>query len=178
MKRVLPVLAATALLVTAIPSATTASGLSSIESDEIEMSFSLLSTEFYKKVDPQVALDAARSEIVAYLQKSGVKSPKVAQLKAVEDPTLDAKELEREVNSVAGSYGSKTGGSRTITYAAIAGMLASVKDKYTTFLTPAEYKMLNEGLDGGNFSGVGIAIRIDEKTKLLTVNEVIPDGPA
>ena len=118
------------------------------------------------------------SEIVAYLQKLGVKSPKVPQLKAVDDPTLDAKELEREVNGVASSYGAKTGGSRTITYAAIAGMLSSVKDKYTTFLTPAEYKMLNEGLDGGNFSGVGIAIRIDEKTKLLTVNEVIPDGPA
>ena len=178
MRRVLPVLAATALLVTAIPSGTTASGLSSMESDEIKMSFSLLSSEFYKKVDPQIALDSARSEIVAYLQKSGVKAPKVPQLKAVEDPTLDAKELEREVNIVAGSYGSKTGGSRTITYAAIAGMLSSVKDKYTTFLTPAEYKMLNEGLDGGNFSGVGIAIRIDEKTKLLTVNEVIPEGPA
>jgi carboxyl-terminal processing protease len=178
MKFVLPVLAAAALLATAIPSASTASGLSSIESDEIEMSFSLLTSEFYKKVDPQVALDSARSEIVTYLQKIGVKSPKVAQLKAVEDPTTDAKELEREVNNVAGSYGAKTGGSRTITYAAIAGMLSSVKDKYTTFLTPAEYKMLNEGLDGGNFSGVGIAIRIDEKTKLLTVNEVIPDGPA
>jgi carboxyl-terminal processing protease len=178
MKRVLPVLAAAALIVTVIPSATTASGISSVESDEIEMSFSLLTSEFYKKVDPQLALDSARSEIVAYLKKVGVKSPKVPQLRAGDDPTLNAKELEREVNTVTGSYGSKTGGSQTITYAAIAGMLSSVKDKYTTFLTPAEYKMLNEGLDGGNFSGVGIAIRIDEKTKELIVNEVIPGGPA
>jgi len=178
MKRVLPILAAAALLAGAIPSASTASSLSGIESDEIEMSFSLLTSEFYKKVDPQLALDSARAEIVAYLERSGVKSPKVAQLRAVEDPALDAKELEREVNDVASSYGSKTGGSRTITYAAIAGMLSSVKDKYTTFLTPSEYKLLNEGLDGGNFSGVGIAIRIDEKTKMLTVNEVIVGGPA
>lgn len=178
MKRVLPVLAVAALLVTVIPSGTTASGISSVESDEIEMSFSLLTSEFYKKVDPQLALDSARSEIVAYLKKVGVKSPKVPQLRAGDDPTLNAKELEREVNAVTSTYGSKTGGSQTITYAAIAGMLSSVKDKYTTFLTPAEYKMLNEGLDGGNFSGVGIAIRIDEKTKGLTVNEVIPGGPA
>jgi carboxyl-terminal processing protease len=54
----------------------------------------------------------------------------------------------------------------------------SVKDKYTTFLSPKQYAELNEGLDGGNFSGVGISIQVDDKSKMLTVNEVIPGGPA
>ncbi|MDQ2858921.1 MAG: S41 family peptidase [Candidatus Eremiobacteraeota bacterium] len=178
MKRLLPVLAATALLASAVPSATTASGLSELESGELQMSYSLLTSEFYKKVDAQVTLDGARSEIVTYLQKSGIKLPHVAAMHAGDDASLNAKQLEREVSAVVGTYGSKAGGSRAITYQAIAGMLSSVKDKYTTFLTPAEYKQLNEGLDGGNFSGVGIAIGIDEKTKELTVNDVIAGGPA
>jgi carboxyl-terminal processing protease len=171
-------LAATALLTTAMPAGTTASGLSGLEKNEIEMTLSLLTSEFYKNVDPQVTLDGARASIVALLEKQGVKSPKVSQLRAVEDPALNARELERQVGSVVNAYGSKVGGSRTLTYSALAGMLSSVKDKYTTFLSPKEYADLNEGLDGGNFSGVGIAIQVDEKTKLLNVNEVIPNGPA
>ncbi len=177
-KRVLPIVAAAALLTTAVPSATTASGLSGLENNEIEMTLSLLTSEFYKKVDPQVTLDGARASMLALLEKQGVRSPKVSQLRAVEDPTLNAKELERQVSAVVNAYGSKVGGSRTLTYSAIAGMLSSVKDKYTTFLSPKEYADLNEGLDGGNFSGVGISIQVDEKTKLLGVNEVIPGGPA
>ena len=177
-KRIVTVFAAAAVLATSAPGASRASGLSSVENNEIEMSLSLLQSEFYKKVDPQVTLDGARANMLAFLEKQGVKSPRVAQLKAVEDPALNARELEREVSSVVAAYGSKVGGSRTLTYSAIAGMLSSVKDKYTTFLTPKEYADLNEGLDGGNFSGVGISIAVDEKTKLLGVNEVIPGGPA
>jgi carboxyl-terminal processing protease len=178
MKRVLPILAATALLATATPGATTASGISGLEGDEIEMSFSLLTTEFYKKVDQQTALDGANAEMLDFLEHSGVKSPKLTALHATDDPTTNAKNLEREVSSLTNEYGSRVGGSRPLTYEAIAGVMSSVKDKYTTFLTPREYAELNEGLDGGNFSGVGISIQVDDKTKLLVVNEVIPDGPA
>jgi carboxyl-terminal processing protease len=178
MKRVLPVLAVMALVAGSLPSATTAAGLSGLESDEIEMSYSLLTSEFYKKVDAQTTLDSARSSLVDYLERSGIKSPNVPQLHAVEDTTVDARELEREVNGLIGAYGAKTGGSRALTYEVIAGIMSSVKDKYTTFLTPKQYAELNEGLDGGNFSGVGIAIAVDEKSKLLVVNDVIPDGPA
>ena len=177
-KRVLPILAAAALLATSVPGASRASGLSGLENSEIEMTLSLISSEFYRKVDPQTTLDGARSNIIAYLETLGIKSPKVAQLHAVDDPSLNAHELEREVNAVVAEYGAKAGGSRTLTYKALAGMLASVKDKYTTFLSPKEYAALNEGLDGGNFSGVGISIAVDDKTKFLMVNEVIPGGPA
>ena len=178
MKRVFPIVAAAALLITSVPGASRASGLSGLEDSEIEMTISLLSSEFYKKVDPQVTLDGARTNIISYLEKQGIRSPKVPQIHAVDDPSLNARELEREVGAVITEYGTKAGGSRTLTYSALAGMLSSVKDKYTTFLSPKEYAALNEGLDGGNFSGVGISIAVDAKTKLLTVNEVIPGGPA
>jgi len=177
MNRVLPTLAAIALLATAAPTATTASGISGLESDEIEMSFSLLDSEFYKKVDQQVALDSARAELSDFLEKAGAK-PKIASLRAVDDPTVNAKNLEREVSALSNEYGTRVGGSRPLTYVAIAGLMDSVKDKYTTFLSPKQYAELNEGLDGGNFSGVGISIQVDDKSKMLTVNEVIPGGPA
>ncbi|MBD5604399.1 MAG: S41 family peptidase [Candidatus Eremiobacteraeota bacterium] len=178
MKRVYPIFAAAALLAPALPSATTASGLSNVESDEIEMSYSLLTQEFYKKVDQQTILDGARANVLAYLEKGGVKNPHVADVHAGDDATANARSLEHAVNAAVAAYGTKTGGSRPLTYEAIAGLMSSVKDKYTTFLTPKQYADLNEGLDGGNFSGVGISIAVDEKTKYLDVNEVIPDGPA
>ncbi len=174
---VLPLLGVAALVVAALPARSTASGLTNLESDELEMSYSLLSQEFYKKVDPQATLDGARAALVSYLTKNGVRNPRLPQVRAGDDSTLAERSLEREVAAAAGSYGAKAG-SRSLTYAAIAGMLNSVHDKYTVFLTPKEYAALNEGLDGGNFSGVGIAIQVDEKTKVLSVGEVIPGGPA
>jgi carboxyl-terminal processing protease len=179
MKRLFPVIAAFALMATTlhVSSATAAPGMSNLESDELEMSYSLVTTEFYKKVDAQTLLNGVHDELVAYLKKNGVASPNVPALHAVEDPTLNARALEREVSGVVSTYGTKLG-SRALTYDAISGLLASVKDKYTTFLTPQEYAALNEGLDGGNFSGVGISIQVDDDTKLLRVNEVIPGGPA
>jgi carboxyl-terminal processing protease len=177
MNRILPILAVAALFTASMPSSSTAAGLSNLESDEIEMSFSLLTSEFYKKVDPQVPLDGARTELVSYLEKNGIKSPEVPEIHAVDDPTLNVRELEREVSTVVNVYGAKLG-SRALTYEAISGMLGSVKDRYTVFLTPKQYAELNEGLDGGNFSGVGISIEVDEKTKLLLCNEVIEGGPA
>jgi len=176
-KRLLSVFVASLFLTAANLPSSAASGLSTIEADEIQMSFSLVSSEFYKKVDPQTLLDGARSSLIAYLQKNGVKAPNLPALRAVEDPNLNIRELEREVAGVVTTYGNRLG-SRALTYEAISGMLASVKDKYTTFLTPKQYADLNEGLDGGGFSGVGVSISIDDKTKLLRVNDVIGGGPA
>lgn len=176
--RIFAALAAALLLsaATYVPSSA-APGLSSVERDELQMSYALVTAEFYKKVEPQTLLDGARQQLIVYLEKNGVKSPTVPTLKAVDDPNANERALEREVSSVAALYGAKLG-TRDLTYEAIGGMLSSLKDKYTTFLTPKQYAELNEGLDGGNFSGVGLSIAVDDKTKTLRVNEVIDGGPA
>jgi carboxyl-terminal processing protease len=177
-KRILSAIAATLFLSAATKFPTSAApGLSSIERDEIQLSYALVSAEFYKKVDAQTLLDGAHDELVAFLKKSGVKTPNVPALKATDDATLNIRALEREVSNLVAVYGTKLG-ARELTYQAIAGMLSSVKDKYTTFLTPKEYAQLNEGLDGGGFSGVGITIGIDDTTKELRVNDVLPEMPA
>jgi carboxyl-terminal processing protease len=152
-------------------------GLSSMESQELALSYSLMTNEFYKQSDPQTLLDGARNQLIAFLKKNGVKDPSVPAIRATDDVNHNARELDRELEAVVAAYGSKFS-SRELTYAAISGIVGSVKDRYTTFLTPKEFSELNEGLDGGNFGGVGIAIRVDEQQKTLLVVDVIPDTPA
>ena len=45
-------------------------------------------------------------------------------------------------------------------------------------LTPKEYAGLNQDLDGGDFGGTGIVIQVDDQTKYISVENVVPDGPA
>ena len=178
MNRAVPALLASAMLVTtAIPSTSMATSITGVESDELQTSYSLLTSEFYKRVDQQTALDTARTTMIAYLDHAGVKDAKLPAVHAVDDPGANGKSLEQNVRAAIAAYGGKVP-PRDITYSAIAGLLSSVKDKYTVFLSPKEYQELNEGLDGGNFSGVGISIQVDDKTKFLDVNQVITDGPA
>ncbi len=152
-------------------------GASTLESQELTLSYSLMASEFYKKSDPQTLLDGARNELLIFLRKNGVDKPNVPALHANDDVDHNARELDRELELVVGEYGPRFG-SRPLTYAAISGLVGSVKDRYTTFLTPKEFADLNEGLDGGNFGGVGIAIRVDEQQKTLLVVDVIPGTPA
>jgi carboxyl-terminal processing protease len=46
------------------------------------------------------------------------------------------------------------------------------------FLDQNEFRSLNEGLDGGNFPGVGILIELDQRTQSPLVVQTIPGGPA
>ncbi len=168
--------AALLLALVRVPNAS-AAALSPLESDELQMSYQRLTTEFYKKVDTQALLDGARTQLLAYLEKNGVKKATLPAVHARDNPADDVRELDREVGAAANAYGSRFG-TRAITYAAISGLLGAVKDKYTVFLTPKEYADLNAGLDGATFSGVGIVIGSDEKSKMITVSNVVPDGPA
>ena len=60
-------------------------------------------------------------------------------------------------------------------YGAIKGMLASYKDPYTTFFTPAESKVFESQIAGA-FSGVGM--ELGQKNGVLTVIAPLKDTPA
>ena len=187
MKRLVPVaLAALLALATArVPAATAAApSLSAMQTEELVTSYVRLTADFYKKVDRQAALDGARASIIDYLKKHKVANAALPALHASEDDSTNAEALNREVAGAVTDYASKLepvetlSGSTQITYAAIAGVLGSVKDRYTVFLSPKEYAALNEGLDGTSFGGVGISYSVDEKTHFLHVENVILDGPS
>ena len=80
------------------------------------------------------------------------------------------KQLRRQL--LAKSY-SGTGES----YEAIRGMLASLKDPYTRFLDPKEFKEIKIDMSG-ELLGVGIQLSLDKDTKELTVVSPIEGTPA
>ncbi|BDE04779.1 peptidase [Vulcanimicrobium alpinum] len=187
MNRLVPLaLAALLGLATApVPAATPAAvAMTQGQTQELIESYARLSSDFYKKVDAQAALDGARTSMIEYLKKKHVANPTLPQARAGGDDARTAEALQREVSTAVAAYAPKLepadslSGSTQITYAAITGVLSSVKDRYTVFLTPKEYAALNEGLDGTSFGGVGISYSIDDKTKFLHIENVILDGPS
>lgn len=162
-----------------LPAATSAapSGLTALDAAEVQTSYTRLIGEFYKKTDPQAIVDGARSALEHALSKAGVKTHALPPIFANGTPEHVAQAVDREI-VVASRLAGKKLGPQTLSYAAISGMLASVHDRWTVFLTPKEYAALNQGLDGGSFSGTGIVIQLDDKTKQIDVSNVVPDGPA
>lgn len=64
---------------------------------------------------------------------------------------------------------------KELIYGAIRGMLQSLNDPYSRFLTPEQYKRFNESLEG-EFVGIGVKISIEDGK--LTVIAPLRDSPA
>ncbi|HTX56450.1 MAG TPA: S41 family peptidase [Candidatus Acidoferrales bacterium] len=166
---------AAGLVVHAVALAATQPTITAAQANEISTSYHDLTSEFYKKVDPQQVLDGAHAGLVNALGKQHV-TAKIPPLHATgDDANVRAIELDVEdAQRAAGKRMSAT----DLTYSAIAGMLNSVHDRYTVFLDPKDYAELNTGLDGSDFGGTGIVIQEDDATHYIAVSDVVPDGPA
>jgi len=181
MKRLFALLPAAALATSlvALPAASTpgTSRVPAQEAREISTSYEYLTENFYKKVDQQAILDTVRLELLAAMRTAGVKNATLSPMHATGSEAANVREIDREVEQAAGESGSKFS-AHDLGYVALDGMMRSVKDRYTVFLTPKDFAGLNEGLDGGDFGGTGIVIQTDDQTKYVTVENVVPDGPA
>lgn len=79
--------------------------------------------------------------------------------------------------SVRSQYLNRSYASKQDAYKAIREMLKQLKDPYTRFMDPEEFK--NMQIDtSGELTGVGIQLAADEKTKKLTVVSPIEGSPA
>lgn len=55
----------------------------------------------------------------------------------------------------------------------------STLDQYTNYMGPKEYKVFNEGIRGGNFSGIGVAMSaVKDKDGEIIIIDVFEDTPA
>ncbi|MGA2391821.1 MAG: S41 family peptidase [Candidatus Lustribacter sp.] len=160
-----------------IPSASAAAGLSQQQADEITASYMYLTQDFYQRVDAQNVLNSAHAAILALLKTDGVKDPKITEPRASSDDVNNVRELQREADEAVTHYSGKVSATK-VAYAAISGVVGSVKDRYTVFLDPKSFAELNEGLDGTSFGGVGLTYSIDDQTKNIRVENVIIDGPS
>ncbi|MHB8147445.1 MAG: S41 family peptidase [Vulcanimicrobiaceae bacterium] len=150
--------------------------LSAIDANEISTSYDHLTTDFYKKVDPQNVLDGVHAALQAQLKSAGIKKA-LPQLLAGPNANANVHEIDAQIGEAAKFAGPKVDAHK-LSYDAINGMMKSVHDRWTVFLTPKEYAALNQGLDGSDFGGTGIVIQTDSKTKYIAVSNIVPDGPA
>lgn len=169
--------AALAVTLLTAPSRAAAGVVSSQDAGEIELSYQQLITGFYQKLPQQTVVNGARAALLAAMTKSRVAHPALPPIIAAVDPQTNARSIVREVQ-VADSRSHGKIGAHLLAYAALTGMLASAKDKYTVFLDPKAFAALNGDLDGANFGGIGVVIESDDVSKYIIASEVVPGSPA
>jgi carboxyl-terminal processing protease len=168
---------AAALIALPSASAAPAAHLSTVDAGEVSTSYTYLTDNFYQKVDADVVLAAVRTALLAAMRTAGVKHISLPVMHDSDSPMGNVREIDREIEAAATESKSKFS-AHDLSYVAIDGIMRSVNDRYTVFLTPKEFAGLNQGLDGGDFGGTGIVIQVDDKTKYIAVENVIPNGPA
>jgi len=170
------ILGAMMVQLSAMSSVAASGTLTATDTSEIATSYDHLTTDFYKKVDPQHVLDGVHTALQAQLKKAGSKNI-LPPLLAGPTGNANLHAIDNQIDAAAKLGGAKIG-AHALTYDAIDGMMKSVHDRWTVFLTPKEYAALNQGLDGSDFGGTGIVIQTDSKTKYIAVSNVVPDAPA
>ncbi|MGA8532750.1 MAG: S41 family peptidase [Candidatus Tumulicola sp.] len=151
--------------------------VSAADAGEIASGYQHLTTDFYKKVDPQTVLATVRAQLLAAMRTAGVAKASLPELKSSDANGANVRAIDREVEVAAVQSRTKFT-THQLSYIALDAMMRSVDDRYTVFLTPKEFAGLNQDLDGGDFGGTGIVIQIDDQTKYILVENVVPDGPA
>lgn len=180
MKRNLALLVFAAAALTSarlLPASAAAPQLSSADAGEVSTGYTYLTENFYKKVDPQAVLDSIRAALLSALRTAGVKHAALPAMHATSAAGNNVREIDREIVDAAGESPRKLT-LHELSYIALDGMMDSVHDRYTVFLTPKDFAGLNQGLDGGDFGGTGIVIQVDDQTKYIAVENVVPGGPA
>lgn len=180
MKRTLALLLFAAVAVSSaslLPASAAAPQLSSADAGEVSTSYTYLTENFYKKVDPQVVLNSVRLTLLSAMRTAGVKHAELPAMQSGASAGTNVREIDREIADAARESSSKFT-MHDLSYIALDGMMRSVNDRYTVFLSPKEFAGLNQGLDGGDFGGTGIVIQVDDKSKYIAVENVVPDGPA
>lgn len=148
-----------------------------LDIDYINFTVDAIRTNYIHDVDVNKLLNGGISNLKKYLvfhkkdasyikdlNKQTEKSEQIAQIteyinKAVNDnPDLNKEE---------------------ILYSFIDGIVNSLEDPFSIFMTPKEYKKLIEQMEGGNFGGLGVYIELDpNNNKALTITKPIENTPA
>jgi carboxyl-terminal processing protease len=157
--------------------ATSTTATSNVDRAMLSYSFARASAEFYKQTGGQVLLDGAVGGMRLAVKEHGGNPLLLPSLRDAGSSDADTTALGRELD-VATKRFAKNVGERELAYAAIKGMLQALRDRWTVFLDPKEYKQFNTALDGANYAGIGIVIQIDPVTKRVAVQQTIDGGPA
>ena len=140
----------------------------------IDQAYARVEDVYYRPVDLQRLLDGSRTGLSAYLKEHKVGAPAPA-MATTGSRSGDVSLVRHEVEQLAAAQPQLKEGD--LSRAAISGMLKSLDDPYTVYLSAHEIQSLNEELQGGDFGGIGVYIVQDRKTH-DTLVAPIPDNPA
>jgi carboxyl-terminal processing protease len=129
------------------------------DGEMVRLALRKLEAAYYEPVAPQTPLSGEENAIVKLLHEKRIKA-QLPQEKATGDPFKDANSAASLLAYAQQRYGDDLGtdGSTQLTEAALSGMMSSVDDPYTVYLSPHEMQGLSESLSGGNFGGIGVYI--------------------
>lgn len=118
-----------------------------------------LDRQYYKPVDPQAPLSGERQALLAYLHSRHISAALPVET-ATGVTQIDASRLDDELAYAQSHYGAQlhSGGDEALLEQALGGIMDSVNDPYTVYLSPREIQLLDETLQGGDFGGIGVYI--------------------
>jgi carboxyl-terminal processing protease len=135
-----------------------------VDQQLLDLAYRQVERAYYKPVDPQVLVHGEHTALQQYLSKA-FKAKHVAVMPALPQPqggdeTQDVHMLDTQLAYAQDHYAQYLGkdGRNQLTEAALSGMLDSLRDPYTVYLSPEQIRSLNEQLNGGDFGGIGVLI--------------------
>jgi carboxyl-terminal processing protease len=119
-----------------------------------------LENAYYKPIEPQTPIAGEVAAIREYLSAKKLGKATLPNEAANGDPDQDAARAGEVLAYAEQHYGADAGpnGRQDLTEAALRGIMNSVHDPYTVYLSAREMQGLNESLSGGNFGGIGVYI--------------------
>ncbi|MGC9991018.1 MAG: S41 family peptidase [Candidatus Cybelea sp.] len=119
-----------------------------------------LEIEYYKPIAPETPLNGERDALRNLLHSKKIGDASLPVQAANGDDIADGAHAAALLAYAQQHYGTALGtsGNDDLTNAALRGIMTSVHDPYTVYLSPQEIQGLNESLSGGNFGGIGVYI--------------------
>jgi carboxyl-terminal processing protease len=142
---------------------------------DLEVGYDTLTLQYYGRTTFQQVADGARTGIVAYLVGRHIADPLVPPIRATKNDALRA--IEGAVAATILRYGDRVD-PRALIYSTLSGEAAALRDTYTIFFTPAQYRAFNQYLDAPRFAGIGAVLSADAASREPRVDDVVPKGPA
>jgi carboxyl-terminal processing protease len=126
----------------------------------VDLTLRKLESAYYEPIDPQTPIAGEAAALRSLLSAKRIADPALPMQAASGNPGVDAQRAADVLAYAQQHYAANVGpnGGEDLTDAALRGIMNSVRDPYTVYLSPREISRLDESLSGGNFGGIGVYI--------------------
>ncbi len=144
----------------------------------LDEAFHKLEYTYYKPFSAQVLVTGERRGLLAALKRLHASDATIPALVANGDEAHDLALVDKNLSTAEARFPKLGAATQAdLTQSAIRGMMSSLGDPYTVYLSAKEINSLEESLKGGDFGGIGVYIVQDPRNKHILV-EPIEGTPA